>query len=910
MKTFATQRGHDAQTKGLRVYVAWLLLVIGLGATLLVAASWRSSVQSADTRQFNESAADIAANLDAQLQRDSDLVAMVTTYFRSNPSSDRKSFKRWFGYLAAGERYPGAERFGFVERVPREKLDRFIERAGRDIPEATARIAPSPPGVRGEYCLSRAFVNGSKTIDLAPDQLQDFCQPNAFADTAEGLRTATDSGEMVSLPGFGELIYMYEPLYRGGRVPKTISQRRERIIGWAVGMFHAQEMLKSAVGGRGLEVQLLQTGEDGADQLLASAGKSVAKDAVSRTTAITQDGSRRVRVSGVPGNSGIAADTQAVAIGLFGLILFGVLFLLVQAYARGRRRALTLVDERTKALRHSEARLSSIAASSPSGVLQTDGDGNFEYANHRFFQMLGVSRRDATGHGWTAVFDPADRRTLMNLIAQIDVTSSDAIEVCVRGTEQRWVSLSFAPLSDEGAITGLVASVEDVTEARETRERLAFEAHHDSLTGLPNRAFILEKLRGQLERLNSGEAEFALAYMDLDRFKPVNDALGHAAGDELLVKVGQRVAGNLRGTDTLARHGGDEFTILITGYQSRDDVEQLLKRIRETVIQPFVVAGGEKVTVDASFGLVYVDQIDLGAEQILQDADMAMYQAKRNRRHIETFRPSLRFDNISQLETERDLRDALLNDEFELWYQPLVDLSNDRIVGAESLIRWRHPTRGVLSPDRFLPLAEATGLIVPIGEQMIDQAAQFLAGIDPNFKMSINVSAQQVSSPGFIEKLIEIVDRNGVKRSSLLIEMIESDEIGDEENAVIEMLRHCGFAVGIDDFGTGYNSLLQLKRCKVDFVKIDRSFVCDIEIGSGTVEVLTKIVELSHALGLQVVAEGVETAEQAGLVLEAGSNYGQGYYWSKPLPADDFLDYLSSYGGRPQPAELPALRAV
>lgn len=896
--------------RGNRARVAWVVLLIGVVTSVIVAVMWRGSVQEQEHRAFNASADDVAATLGTMLRRDADLVATTRTFFQINPNATKSEYERWFALMKARERYPGADRFGYVDRVPAARLDEFLRRASADLPEANGRFTIVPAGKRSHYCLSRVTVAGTG-LETVPGQLQDFCRESAFAEARAGLKTATDSASLTVTPGFGELIYMYEPIYRGADAPDSVAARRKAVVGWAIGMFHSDQVLSAAIDGRPLAVELLRRDAGKSAQLVSSGGHAPGGAALDRTVPVRSDGGWIIRVKGAPQRSGLSADAQGAVVLFSGLAMILLLFALIRTLNRARDRALELVNQRTIELRHSEARLTSMAASSPTGILQTDREGNYEYGNDRLRSILGLKEEQLSGLRWLEAFSADDREVVFNALRRGDTAAgADGVELHVQGRRPRWVRLAVAPLNEgeSGEVSGLVGSVEDVTLAHEVRERLRYEAGHDLLTGLPNRARFLETLEHEIAEIGGGRGEFAVLYVDLDRFKPVNDVLGHAAGDDLLVTVGKRLSSSLRGNDLLARHGGDEFTILISDYEDRPTVERIVERLQASVCEPVTVMG-EQVTVGASVGVVYVDDPASNADEILQAADIAMYRAKRGHRSYEVFDPSQREYNESMLHIEQGLRAALIKGEFTLAYQPVIDFDGDVIAGAEALLRWQHPKRGLLEPEEFMQQAEATGLIVPIGDWVIETAAEFLAARPDNFSVSVNASVQQLLSDGFVENLSRVADRHKIDRSRFCIELVESDELVDEALVMVEKIRALGFQVGIDDFGTGYNSLLHLKRVAMDFVKVDRGFVSDLVEDAPSSVVLGKIIDLSHALGLRVVAEGVERPDQLAIVRAAGCDFGQGHLWAKPAPEDEFLRFYARYSNGLGP-EGPLLRAV
>ena len=866
-----------------------------------------------ERREFNTSADDVAANISTMLRRDADLVTVMRTIVQLDPKATHRSVGRWLDTMGAERRYPGVDRLEYVERIPAARLRDFFRRVRAEQPELRGRLTVTPPGHRSHYCLSRISVVLTG-LRLVRGQFQDFCRDGVFGEAPVGLKKATESAKLTVTPGFGELIYMYEPVYRDGRSPASIAGRRRAVTGWSLGMFHSDQLLSEAVGKRPLTVELYRVDAGQPPQLISAGGNAPDGKRIARTVPIAADGTWRIRILGSPVRRGLSADAQGALVMFAGVALFTMLFALIRTLDRSRARAMQLVGQRTRQLRHSEARLISMAASSPTGILQVNDAGEFEYGNERLRELLGLSNSQLRGHGWMQAFSVDDRKLICHMLGNPAAARTDGVEMRIPGANVRWVRFAIAPLQeadlDTGHVhtTGFVASVEDVTLAHDARERLLYEAGHDALTGLPNRMLFLERLEERIAALRDGSGEFAVLYVDLDRFKPINDVLGHVAGDDVLKAVGRRLTSALRAGDLLARHSGDEFTVLISEYDDRAVVERIVRRIQASVSEPIDVEG-EQVTVGASVGVVYVDDAARDAAEILQDADIAMYRAKHGRRGFQIFEPSLRHHNQSMLQIEQGLRTALANDEFELAYQPFVDLRSGEIVGAEALLRWRHPQRGLLYPGAFLPQAETSGLIVAIGSWVTEAAIEFLSQQPKGFTMAVNASVQQLLAEGFVEHLESVARSHRINRSHLCIELVESDALDDEALLMVERLRGLGYQVGIDDFGTGYNSLIQIKRFAMDFVKIDRGFATDLASGSTSAVVLENIVSLSHALGLRVVAEGIERDDQAAIAKSAGCDWGQGFLWSPGLPAAEFLEFRARFEDEAD-TDGPLLRAV
>jgi diguanylate cyclase (GGDEF)-like protein len=432
----------------------------------------------------------------------------------------------------------------------------------------------------------------------------------------------------------------------------------------------------------------------------------------------------------------------------------------------------------------------------------------------------------------------------------------------------------------------------EVAERKRAQEQLIYDALHDSLTGLPNRNLFLERVQTVLDRLNQEpEAQFAILFIDLDRFKIINDSLGHMVGDQLLVAIAQILSNCLRPCDTVARLGGDEFTILLNNIQTEQDAIAIAERIQKELTAPFEVEG-HTVFTSASIGIAYGARSYSETVDLLRDADIAMYHAKeQGKARYAIFDPCMYQRTLQLLQLERDLRKAIENQEFVLYYQPIVCLRNGHVAGFEALIRWQHPERGFISPQEFIPIAEDTGLIVPLGDWVLREACKQLRHWHDtipsasNLRVSVNLASKQIQEQDFIHKVDRILAETGLDGNFLRLELTES-MLMERTQEIIEMLtqvRHRRILLSIDDFGTGYSSLSYLHRFPVSTLKIDRSFVTQMTVDNESFEIARTVVTLAHALNLDVIAEGVETPEQVTQLRRLGCEFGQGYLFSKPL---------------------------
>ena len=429
-------------------------------------------------------------------------------------------------------------------------------------------------------------------------------------------------------------------------------------------------------------------------------------------------------------------------------------------------------------------------------------------------------------------------------------------------------------------------------ELQESKEHFRHAAFHDALTGLPNRAFITDHLKRAIERAKQcQDYQFAVMFLDLDRFKNINDSLGHTVGDQLLVAIARKLEAHLRSGDLVARLGGDEFAIFLDRITSDYDAVRTAERIQETLLSPLNLCGHEVYTT-ASIGIALSAIGYDDSEDLLRDADSAMYRAKEDgKARYEIFDQAMHAHALSRLRLESDLRRAIEHQEFRLHYQPIVTVETGKLAGFEALVRWQHPERELVSPVEFISVAEETGLIVPLGEWVLEAACRQMrewqqrSPASRALKLSINLSGKQVAQPNLVEQITQILQRTGFDPHCLKLEITESVMMENAEAAadMFERLRALGVQLSIDDFGTGYSSLSYLHRFPVNYLKIDRSFVSRMSESGDNFEIVRTIAMLAHNLGMKVIAEGIETAEQLTQLQRLRCEYGQGYLFSQPI---------------------------
>lgn len=565
------------------------------------------------------------------------------------------------------------------------------------------------------------------------------------------------------------------------------------------------------------------------------------------------------------------------------------------------------------AMRKSEARFQSLVQHSSDLITVIDAHGKVVYQSPSVRRILGFEPDEVVGKDFTSFIHPHERDSVGPLLTEAMPSAHpqvESIECRLQHAGHGWVLFEVlrTNLLHDPSVEGIVLNGRDISERKDFERQLAHQAFHDALTGLANRALFADRVEHALARQTRSSGGLGVIFIDLDDFKMINDSLGHAAGDQVLSEVSRRLLAASRPMDTVARFGGDEFSVLVEGMSYPKEIAEIADRISTSLHEPMSI-DGKKISIHVSMGIATTEQdhaLVSTADELIRNADIAMYTAKgEGKGHYQLFEPAMHAQVVERLEMKASLERAIDRGEFELYFQPVVRLPHRRIYGVEALIRWHHPDRGITSPGDFIPLAEETGIIVPLGNWVLEQACRMglafqSADGQEGLIVSVNVSVRQLRHPDFVDSVRAILRSTGFPPQRLMLELTESVMMHDTELAIerLTALKELDVRLAIDDFGTGYSSLSYLSRFPVDVLKIDRSFVSRMDRQGSEATLAAAIVRLGESLDLDTVAEGIELPEQLEKLNELGCTHGQGFFVAKPMPTHEVMSFIGEYGLR------------
>ncbi len=564
------------------------------------------------------------------------------------------------------------------------------------------------------------------------------------------------------------------------------------------------------------------------------------------------------------------------------------------------------IESDNVALRDNEERFRTLTASSPVGVFQTDEEGQYTYVNARWREITNIYDIHLTQEAWIKTLHPEERFQVLSRWRE-SLSKGEEFRMEYRllrdDGEDVNVICNAKPLYDASdKITGYLGSLSDISELKSVQSQLEQLALYDPLTKLANRHLFRNRLEKAIKQSEREKNSLAILFLDIDHFKKINDTMGHDQGDELLKAIAHRLRFCTRPGDTVARMGGDEFTILVPEIHHAQEADAIARKVLDVLKVPIRLTGLE-VIITTSIGITIGLSDAQDANSLMKNADLAMYRAKsQGRDNYKFFSDEMNMELTKQLAVEGEIRQGLERDEFELYYQPKIDLEKDSLIGFEALIRWNHPTKGIISPLEFIPVAEDSGLILPIGEWVLKTACEQIKEftdrgiLQETGHVAVNLSPRQFHDSNLVTIIQEFIARSQIKSNQLEIEITESLLMDNMESTIstLEALKKLGVILAIDDFGTGYSSLNYLKRLPIHILKVDRSFVTDIPIDNDDMEITAAVIAMAHKLGLKVVAEGVEQEAQAAFLKENNCDFVQGFYYGQPMSVTELYANISN----------------
>ncbi|MGV8990057.1 MAG: bifunctional diguanylate cyclase/phosphodiesterase [Thiobacillus sp.] len=890
---------------------------------------WRDAQSSALRTlktEFGFHTLEVAERIRQRMLDHDQVLHSARALFTASVSVERNEFREYYGGLNLAKRYPGIQALAFISLVPDARKSDHITAIHREgFPEYTIQ----PQGQREIYTPvvyiepfggrnPRAFGFDLYSEPVRRSAMERARDTNSAVITGR-LELIQDKGRQAQA-GFLMLL----PLYQRGAPHATLAERRSNLIGWVATVFRA-EALMTGILGKGadeLDVEIFD-GKTLSDRALLYDNDKIFRasghfDSLFQTTQRLEITGRSwtILVSSLPAFEKQLRSNKSQFIALGGIVLSLFLALMTWILVRGRLRSMHAahaLNHELNARKQAEESLrlaAMVYENSSEGMLVTDADNRIVAVNPAFTRITGYELNDVLGKN-PRIFSsgrhgPDFYPTMWN---ELDRTGTWQGEIWDRRKNgeihAKYLTINTI-LNTDGSVYRRVALFLDVTEKKQSEEVIWHQANFDALTQRPNRSMFHDRLDQEIHKAQRSHLELALLFIDLDLFKEVNDTLGHHIGDLLLVEAAQRITTCVREVDMVARLGGDEFTVILPELHEHISVERVAANILQKLAEPYHL-GDEVIHVTGSIGITLYPRDATNAEGLLKNADQAMYVAKSlGRNRFSYFTPDLQEAAHTRLRLITDLREAIALHEFSVHYQPIVDLVTGEVYKAEALIRWQHPKRGLVSPAEFIPLAEETGLITPIGDWVFREAARQAKRLrtlhHPAFQVSVNKSPKQFrESDASVTAWFDYLHELGLPGDGITIEITE----GLLLNAVTDvtdklaLYRKAGIQIAIDDFGTGYSALSYLKRFHIDYLKIDQSFIRDIETDPNDLALSQAIIVMAHALGLKVIAEGVETAAQLKLLTDAGCDYAQGFFFSKALPADQFEALLRANSAQP-----------
>ena len=893
--------------------VALVVLVIAVSITAAVYRFTLNIEATAHQARFTLYAEEVANTINARFARyEAVLDAGAGLFASSDGKVTRRGWQQFNDAIAIDSKYPGISSFQYLSYVPKAELPVFLAATRAD---GAPGFTLTPVEDHDYYCP----ITFSAPTSIAK-YLQGFNPCHSEVNLGV-LDDARDSGgvalskpldlhDMDGKPHRG--VVAARALYRNGADISSVTARRAALNGWLAEVLPMDRVVSTRVlpSGINMDVRIVDTSLSGKDALIYDSGEGSLEEEshwwmrIAHYRSVHDDtfavGGRnwRLEFAEEPTTAWIA-----VLILLAGAMVTVPVTLLILNLGLTRSRALRLAARMTESLREQEQMLSSITGNISDGIYRSTPDKGMIYANEALARMFGYgsSAELMNVAGPILYANPRRRQELTQLLDDKGEYRNEEVEYQRKDGSRFFGINSATTVKDEGGqpiyFDGVIS---DITERKRTEAQVYKLAHYDSLTGLPNRALLRDRLGQAMNDARRRDARLAVMYLDLDRFKTVNDSLGHETGDKLLKAVSTRLRECMRDSDTISRQGGDEFLLILRDVSDPPAVAHVAEKLQESVAKPIHI-GEYELHITPSIGIsLFPDDAD-DIDALIRNADAAMYHAKENGRfNFQFFTPEMNTRAYERLSMEGNLRQAIERQEFKLHYQPQVDLVTGRIMGVEALLRWERPGHESVGPSVFVPVLESSGMIGQVGEWVLREAcrqnrAWQQQGLPP-LPMAVNLSAIQFNRRNMADTISSILAETGLEPRWLELEFTESAVMHDsrEVTGIIGRLDDLGVQLALDDFGTGYSSLSYLRRFHLDKLKIDQSFVRDIGLDLDDAAIVTAIIGMARNLKVTAVAEGVETREQCEFLRAQGCDGMQGYLFSKPLTAEQFADLLRS----------------
>ncbi len=885
--------------------------VLGAGLALTVVSYVFTFKYQADTRRarFTLYATEVAASLEARFGQYLGVLDSSAGLFTSSSPVQRADWQRFSDAIALETKYPGISSLQYLTYVPRPALPGFIA-ATRADGAPDFRLAPVEE--RAYYCPI-TYSAPRSTVKFV--QGFDPCHASAnlgvlFDSRDSGKIALSDPLDLRDVDGAVHRgVVAARALYRMGADLTTPAARRGALYGWVAETLPMDKVVAGVIPHDVTMVVDVRDAEEQGDAgaLYRNLPPPEPESWWMRLVGIDASYTTHLEIGGRGWTLQFHEPATASWISLF-ILLAGTLItlsvsLLVLNLGLTRSRALRLADRMTESLREHEQLLSSIASNISDGIYRSTPDRGMVYANDALARMFGYqSAQELMSVAGPILYaNPRRRQELQQLLEEHGRYQNEEVEYQRKdGSRFYGVNSAFTVRDAAGVPLYFDGVISDITERKRAEQQVYHLAHYDSLTGLPNRTLLRDRLGQAMNDARRRGAKLAVLFLDLDRFKTVNDSLGHETGDKLLKSVATRLRESMRDSDTISRQGGDEFLLVLRDASDAAAVARVAEKLLDTVAKPYAIGEYElHITPSVGISLFPDDSTDL--DTLIRNADAAMYHAKENGRfNFQFFTPEMNTRAYERLSLESSLRLAIEHREFSLHYQPQLDLRTGRIVGVEALLRWNRPDGGLVPPSVFVPVLESSGMIGTVGEWVLREACGQnrrwqMAGL-PRLPVAVNLSAIQFNRRNMADAVGTILAETGLRAADLELEFTESAVMQDtrEVTNTIHRLDELGVQLALDDFGTGYSSLSYLRRFHLDKIKIDQSFVRDISVDPDDAAITAAIIGMARNLKVAVVAEGVETRDQCEFLRDHGCDAIQGYYFSKPLTAEAFADFLAS----------------